>query len=129
MRLTTKQLAGILVDATDGTQGTALKDATAGFVRLLAERGELGKLNEVIRAVDSVWKERFGAANVRIESAAPLSEKLKAAVEKLARGAEVSYEVRPELVAGARVRLDDRVIDNTVAGRAERLRQELLQTT
>jgi F0F1-type ATP synthase delta subunit len=50
-------------------------------------------------------------------------------VEKLANGADVSFSVKPELIAGARIRLDDRVIDNTLSGRAARLKQTLLETT
>lgn len=129
MKLSAKQLATALVNATEGKQGAELAEATSGFVRLLAERGDLGRLNEIIRAVDAVWRERFGAASVSVESAAPLSEKLKAAVGKLANGADVSFSVNPALVAGARIRLDDRIIDNTLSGRAERLRQTLLETT
>jgi F-type H+-transporting ATPase subunit delta len=129
MKLTAKQLATVLVDATAGKEGAELKDAVAAYVKLLAERGEVSRLHEIVRSVDGVWKERFGASTVAIQSASPLSDKLKAVVEKLAHGADVSFRVDPKLIAGAKVRLDDRVIDNTLAGRAERLRQTLLETT
>jgi F-type H+-transporting ATPase subunit delta len=115
------------VDATDGMTGKQVEAAAKDFIRLLAERQELYRVREVLRAIDAVWREKYGAANVNVTTAYPISKDLRAAIEKAAGGASVTETVEPALIGGARIRIDDRLIDGTVAGHLDRLRNVLTE--
>lgn len=128
MKAKPRQLADALVAATHGKSGAALDETVRGFLGWMREAGQLRHAREVMRAMDAAWKRRYGVARVAVESAHALPVKVQQAVDKLARGADVSFSVDPSLIGGARVRVDDLVLDNTVLGRAERLKQELLRT-
>jgi F-type H+-transporting ATPase subunit delta len=129
MKAKPKQLADALLAATEGKSGQALADTVRGFLEWMHGAGQLHRAREVMRAVDAAWKRRYGVARVAVESAHALPVKVQQAVDKLAKGADVSFSVDPSLIGGARMRVDDLVLDNTVLGRAERLEQELLRAT
>ncbi|OGL66461.1 hypothetical protein A2856_02095 [Candidatus Uhrbacteria bacterium RIFCSPHIGHO2_01_FULL_63_20] len=127
MKLRTKQLSAALVAAAEGKEGKALDETVRAFLGWMKDNGHLSRIREVIRGVDAAWRERYGVSSVTVESAHPLSAKVKQAVTKLSKGADVAFVTNPALIGGARVRVDDRVIDNTVLGRANRLKQTLME--
>lgn len=127
MKAKPKQLADALLAATEGKSGLALDETVRGFLEWMHGVGQLHRAREVMRAVDAAWKRRYGVARVAVESAHALPVKAQQAVDKLAKGADVSFAVDPSLIGGARVRVDDLVLDNTVLGRAERLKQQLME--
>ncbi len=124
MRYTSKQLAVVLVDATE-QKGADVNEVTKGFVRFLSERNELKRIGDVLRSLDIVWKERHGAAAITIETPHPITETVRKQLMKIAEGADVQEVVRPELIGGARLRIDDRMIDGTVSGALTQLKRTL----
>ena len=127
MKLKPKQLAAALLAATDGKDGKALTDAIHGFLQWMKDQGQLHRAKEVMRAMDAAWRQRYGVAKVAVESAHALPVKVQQAIDRLSKGADVSFSVNPSLIGGARVRVDDLVLDNTLLGRAERLKQVLME--
>lgn len=135
MRYTTKQLASVVIDLVDGgksglkagsgSAGSDVSEVADGLVRLLSEQNDLKRMHDIDRAIEQVWKERFGVATLTIETAHPISAALKKQIEKLANGAEVREVVSAELIGGAKLTIDDRVIDGTVTGTLEQLRTTL----
>lgn len=124
MRYSSKQLAIALVDTAQEHSPAAAADA---LIALLAKEGELRKVRAVAEALDQVWKERYGAATVTIQTAHPLTAALRKRLETVASGAELRETVDPSLIGGARVRVDDRVVDGTIAGYLEQLRAKFAQ--
>ena len=127
MKLTTKQLAHAFVEIAEGKKGKDLEQAAKSFVELLAERGKLVLYRDIVAAVDIIWKEKYGAANINIQSADPLSKVAKEALEKQANGATITEEVQKDLIGGAKLRIDDRIIDGTIKGSLDLLKQRLSQ--
>ena len=125
MKLSTKQLAIVLVDMAE--QEEDLEKVTAAFVEYLAEQNILAKLSDIMRSIDTVWKERYGAATVTITTAHSLSTKLKKEIEKMAKGAGVSEIVDESLIGGARIRIDDRIVDGSISGHLSNLKQALTE--
>jgi len=125
MKATPKQLATALVQATEGKSGKELQSAVSEFVRILSQERLMHRWRDIARAVDRVWIERHGMANVTVATAYPLDKPLMQALEKAANGASVTTTVEPELLGGARIRIDDRLIDGSIAGHLERLRTTL----
>ena len=101
------------------------------LVRLLARREKLDVLPRVAAEFKSLHNRRRGIVPAVVTSAAPLTPAedtaLRAKVTRLA-GAEVDLLTRvdPELIGGLTVRIGDRLIDASVRGRLERLREDLL---
>lgn len=126
MKTNAKQYAKAFVEAADGADGKQLDAAAAEFVRLLAEKGSLRVAHDVIRAIETVWKETYGAATITVETAHPLSRIARNALESAAKGATVRDIVAPELIGGARLRIDDRIVDGSLAGQLEQLRTTLM---
>lgn len=124
MKYSSKQLASILIDLIDEKK-IGVEKVAEGIVNLLADRHELKRIDDVIRAIDVVWQEKYGAATVTIETAHPLTAMLKKQLEKVASGAEIKESVNEELIGGARVRVDDRVIDGSIAGHLNQIRHFL----
>ncbi len=73
--------------------------------------------------------ERF-AGPVRVVSAVPLTEEEQATVRReltarLGEAIELSFQVDPRILGGLTLRIGDRVIDGSMAGHLEQLRQTL----
>lgn len=129
MKVETKQLAKAYVEITKGLKGSELEHAANAFVQVLAQRGEIHRYRDIVLAIDRIWKEEYGAANLTIATAHPLTKKLKESLEKLAQGAALKEEVDPELIGGAKLRIDDRIIDGSIRGHLLALKQRLSEVT
>ncbi len=101
--------------ACEGLSGPALQETARVFVEVFAKRGELSKIREVIRRLTTV---------VVAESAHPLKPSIRKSIEAAADGT-VKEIVRPELIGGLKLRVNDRIIDGTIAGQLDRLRRKL----
>ena len=101
------------------------------FVRLLADKGRLGLLSDVVRALRDRQDQAEGRVRARVQTARPMAADEVRAVEgalerRLGHRVEVALEVREDLMGGARVLVGDRVLDGSVAGHLATLRRRLL---
>jgi len=108
----------------------SLDESVANFVRLLfgKDRGEV--LAEVGEAFRLRVLEHRGATEGRVESARSLDpaqmDELAAAIgQQLGKEVVLKNEVDPGLVGGARVFVDNRMIDNSVQGRLSGMQRKL----
>lgn len=123
MRYTNKQLAETLVDL---AQKEDVQVATDALVHLLASQGQLHRVRDLAQTIEQVWKERFGAATITVETVHPLKAEILKKLEAIAQGAEVKQVIDPELIGGARIRIDDRIIDGSLSGALQNLKMTLL---
>jgi len=73
---------------------------------------------------------RMSGANAEVVSALPLTPAEEQAVrkdilEKLGGGATLTFRVDPTILGGLKIRVGDRVVDGSVAGRLESMRRSL----
>jgi F-type H+-transporting ATPase subunit b len=73
---------------------------------------------------------RMTGANAEVVSALPLTESEEQTVrkdilEKLGSGASLTFRVDPTILGGLKIRVGDRVVDGSVAGRLESMRRTL----
>ncbi len=98
---------------------------------LLAQRGRLGSLPVVARELDRLVDLERGVVVAQVTSAMPLDpaelEAIAARVREMT-GSQVDLHsaVDSELIGGLTVRVGDRLIDASVRGRLERLRDRLV---
>ena len=112
----------------DGVQGAA--PLTADFLALLIEKKRFALLPLVARHLGELLLRRRGVTRARVRAARPLSEADRRRLrERLAAfaGTEVELEVRedPELLGGVSVRLGDWLLDSSLRGQLDNLKEAI----
>ena len=125
MHYTNKQLAGVLIEHIQ-IQKLDVELVTDALITFLAERRELHRVREIVLLIERIWKEKYGAATITIETAYPLTSAMKKKFEHLGEGAEVKEQIDSSVIGGARIRIDDRIIDGTLANSLQQLRHAML---
>jgi F-type H+-transporting ATPase subunit delta len=121
------QLADVLVQA----MGSKATDEAKNLLRLLAEYDRLKLAPSMAEQFEALRAEHERRIGVEIVSAAPVEaaqqQALVAAVKKkLDRDVNVQWKTDPSLIAGARIRAGDTVIDGSISGELARMRQALI---
>jgi len=118
--------------AIDGlTEG--MKGSTTNFLKVLVDNGREEILEEVLGRYEELVKEHLGRIEVGVTTAIELSreeiDRLKERLEGTLEGREVVLEtnVDPELIGGAVFRFGGRMMDGSIRGRLESLREGMLE--
>ena len=100
------------------------------FLRLLAEKGRIGALDEVQREFERLVAAAEGQLDVELTTAYELSEEETSAIvdqiaEASGRRVRATRSVDPALIGGIVLQVGSRRVDASLRGRIERLRREL----
>jgi F-type H+-transporting ATPase subunit delta len=104
---------------------------TANFLRVLLANYRMSLIDQVAQAFRKIAYERLGVTEVRIESAAKLSdgdrENLRGRFAKITgRQVELEFHLNPELLGGVVAQIQSTVYDGSARGGLERIRQQLM---
>lgn len=100
----------------------------AGFINLIVRDRQTDVLQHVADLYEGLYEEMRGIQRALVETPIPLSDsqkqRLHTALEEIV-GGQVSLEeqINPEVLGGLRISLGHRVIDASLQGRLEALRQ------
>ncbi len=113
------------------TLGKTLHPLTYNFLRLLADKQRLGVLPELALAYRRNVLREAGAIEGVVEapralSDADIAELASSLGSRLSKKVVLTQRLEPSLLAGARVVVDNRMIDASASGRLEALRSKLL---
>jgi F-type H+-transporting ATPase subunit delta len=118
--------------ALDGlTEG--MKTSTTNFLKVLVDNGREEILEEVLARYEELVKEHLGRIEVEVTTAVELSEeqrdRLKKRLADVLEGREIILEtnVDPDLIGGAVFRYGGRMMDGSIRGRLESLREGMLE--
>ena len=125
MRKNENEIAKVFVKALEGATRPQVDGAAAELIAVLASRNEVHRVKSVISAIETVWRETYGAGTVKIQTAHPLTAALRKKLEALAPGAEIRENVRSEIIGGAKLRIDETIIDGSIEGHLAQLNQVL----
>ena len=119
------------LQALDAIVGDRVTEKTANLVRLLLKRGRIEDLPRVAAEFRRLDDDRQGITHATATSATELTQgevrQLTARLEQSTGGRiALDFEVDPSLLGGLVVRVGDRLIDGSVRGRLERLRNQLI---
>jgi F-type H+-transporting ATPase subunit delta len=108
-----------------------VSEQAANLVRLLLRRGRIEDLPRVAAEYRRLDDRRQGITHATATSASELTQdeirELTARLEQSTGGRiALDVEVDPSLLGGLVVRVGDRLIDGSVRGRLERLRNQLI---
>ena len=113
------------------TEGMQL--STRNFLKVLVDNGREHIFEDVARRYEDLVKEQLGRVEVEVTTAVELSEesmnRLRERLEKVLEGQEVVLETRvdPHLLGGAVFRFGGQMMDGSVRGRLESLREGMLE--
>jgi F-type H+-transporting ATPase subunit delta len=101
------------------------------FLRLAAEKGRIGEIEEIARELDRLMAREERRLNVELTTAYELSdEEARALLEQIeeasGRKIEATRKVDPSLIGGFVLQAGSMRVDASVRGRLNRLRRELV---
>ena len=123
-----RQKRGALEGLTEG-----MSTSTTNFLKVLVDNGREEILEEVLARYEQLVKEHLGRIEVDVTTAVELSEeqrdRLKERLASVLEGREVILEtnVDPGLIGGAVFRFGGRLMDSSIRGRLESLREGMLE--
>jgi F-type H+-transporting ATPase subunit delta len=131
--LKARERADFVARVLEGTAVARTLGSTHGrnLLALLSENGWLAALPEIASQFDKLKSAAENKVAVRLHAASDVDERqveniTEALRKRLGRTVELEVDVNPDLVGGAIVRADDRVIDGSVKSRLERLAASLI---
>lgn len=111
--------------------GNKLDQQLLNFLILLLDKGRLGNIGQISSEFDRLANRKQNILDLTIISAAPVDEqqveKIKEKYVRLydASSAKVRQEIDKSVIGGVKVKIGDKVIDGTVKGRLESLRESM----
>ncbi len=116
--------------AVDKLLGGRIRPGALRLVSLLVERGRVRELARVSEQYQRQLNAHRGIVVATVTSAAPLTDDesaaVRAQVEAMAGSTvELRTAVDPDLLGGVTVQIGDRLVDASIRGRLERLRDQL----
>jgi len=110
---------------------SSIGPAPLNLILFMLRRGRIDQLPRVVEEFRRLDDQRRGIVHATATSASPLETSevvaLTARLEQLTGGTiELTVETDPSLLGGLVVRVGDRLIDGSVRGRLERLRNQLV---
>jgi F-type H+-transporting ATPase subunit delta len=108
-------------------------ELVSNFLRLAAEKGRIGEIEEIARDLDRLVAELEGRLTVELTTAHELSEpEAHGIVETIehasGRKVEATRKVDPTIIGGLVLQAGSLRVDASVRGRLERLRRELVSS-
>ncbi|QYJ14911.1 ATP synthase subunit delta [Rubrobacter xylanophilus DSM 9941] len=106
---------------------------TTNFLKVLCDNRREEMLEDVVRRYEEMVEDHLGRVEVEVVTATELSEEMRERIrERIARilqGREVILKtsVDPGIVGGAIFRFKDRLVDGSIRGRLEGLREAMLE--
>jgi F-type H+-transporting ATPase subunit delta len=124
----------VRVKAADDALGKRISDKALNLVRLLIRRGRVELLPQVAKRYEELYERHKGIVRATITSAAPLDDaelrEIQARLSQMTGGTlRTDVSVDASLLGGVIVRIGDRMIDGSVRGRLERLRNRIAAGT
>lgn len=125
MRISPKQYAVLLYALTKDAKKSELKEAVQSFIKQLARGRALALLPRILALYNSYYNAREGVVDVEVVSAGEPSSKIKHEIEKLSVRTNVRYRIDSAQLGGARIKVGDYMIDDTLKARLAKLKQTM----
>lgn len=110
-----------------------LSDVTLRFLHFLVEKHREMHLKYILVSFFRIYREMGGITRVEFTSAIEVGEAFKASIDKelqktLSGKLELVFQVRPDLIGGFTLALDDSLLDASVARKLRRLKSKVQES-
>lgn len=100
------------------------------FLKLLIDKARFMQLTAIIHEYNKAYNEELNIQVVYVKSAVELEEASKKDLEQklkqqLNKNIECVYRIDKDLIAGIRIKINDKIYDNSAQARLKRLRKEV----
>ncbi len=100
------------------------------FLQLLVDRNRFDAFSEIVQVFVKKANEALGIEAVTVISASKLSEEEKeqlkqVLMKKTGKKIELNCSVDPSCLAGVRVQIGNELLDNTIAGKLEKIKERV----
>jgi F-type H+-transporting ATPase subunit delta len=107
-----------------------LRPHVLNLLRVVAAKQRMYLLPGVVQEFERLDREARGITEAKVTVARPVSEAEREQISQrlsqvTGKQVDITIQVHPQILGGILVRIGDRLIDSSVAGRLQRLRQEL----
>ena len=108
-----------------------LSETMMGFLQILVKKGRFGEILPVLDHFQSEAKEYIKIGVVYVTTPTELTQGQRSNVEERLRATsgydslEMNYIVEPKLLGGIRIRIGDRVVDNSIQTKLEEMTRSL----
>ena len=105
---------------------------TAAFFQIVSIKNRESSLPEIAKEFHVIYNSHKGIESARVTTAAPLTPEIRREFEKILKSIsdketiELSEEVNEDLIGGYILKVGDRQIDDSVSGKLNSLRKELI---
>ncbi len=123
MKYTPKQYAAALYDLLDQHPGDASPDIVRRFIMLLSRNRDLSLWRRIVEAFERLYYVRQGKTRAIVSTAQ--TSKADYVRSVLGKTSDTAVRTDPHLIGGVAIRIGDKLIDNSVQSRMERLREAL----
>lgn len=115
----------------DEAFGGKLSDIMMGFLQVLVKKGRFAEVLSVLEHFEKETKEYKRIGVVYVTTPAELTGEQKSGIEEKLiqtsgyQSLEMNYTVDPSLLGGIRIRIGDRVVDNSIQTKLEEMTRSL----
>lgn len=111
MKYKAAQYAEALVESLRGAEPETARTRIRAFAEILKRHRMFGKAESIMRIVQNRLAKEAGVSRVTLETPDPASNALQKEVDEMFGGkAWIQEKVRPELLAGVRILVDDETL-------------------
>ncbi len=122
------------MDVIDRTLGERIDTYLCSFLKLMTKRGRASSILPCFDEYERLWYEHSGITVAEVVTAVPLTSEQKNALltkleTKTGRSVEMRCSVDPALIGGVSVTLDGKLLEGSVKGRLDAIREHLSGAT
>ncbi len=125
-KLLPKQYGKILYESTKGLEGVELEKVIHGFLVFLREEQMLSKTDFIMKEFERYAKKQDGVEMIEITSARELTQNdIKEISKHFGEKTEATVRVDKKLIGGIMIQTDNTILDGSLKGQLEKLKQQL----
>lgn len=126
-KITNKQLAVALYEATLDAKPADLKKILVSFVEFLFRIRKMKKFEYIIREFVKYAKMKEGISEIEISSARKLDEKVLIAIKKIfGAKTEAVTKIDESMIGGIKIKTDDKILDASIRTQLNKLKQAII---
>ena len=127
MKVTPKQYAQLLYETTKDEKGSGLTKVVKTFVQLLIKNRALAQFARIERMYRDYYNAQEGIVDVEVVSARETTKKVMSDIGKQLGGGNIEIKAceDPTVLGGARIKVGDYMIDDTLKSRLTQLKQRI----